>query len=64
MCVLTATKPLNAITDSQIAKLTTQEIKQAIQTGSPNYLTLQSMAIELAKRLEELAPTLEVPEAA
>lgn len=57
-------QPMNAISETQIAELTTPEIKQAINHGSPNYLTLQSMAIELANRLEELAPTLEVPEAA
>ena len=50
MCDLTIEKPLHAISESQIAELTTNEIIAIIQTGSPNYLTLQSMALELAKR--------------
>lgn len=40
----------NAITVSQIEEMTTQEIKEVIEAGSPNWMTLQLMGIELAKR--------------
>ncbi len=39
-----------AITISQIEEMTTQEIKELMETGSPNWMTLQLMGVELAKR--------------
>lgn len=54
MCDLTIEQPLNAITASQINEMTISEIKQTIQHGAPNYLTLQTMAVELAARCTAL----------
>ena len=54
MCDLTVNKPLNMITDSQINEMSTAELQQAIKQGSPNYLTLQAMAAELANRCSQL----------
>jgi len=64
MTDLIVAQPLNAITDSQIAELTANEMKEIAQNGSPNWMTLQSMVVELSTRLDAVAPTLEVPSAA
>ena len=50
----------NAITISQIKEMTTQEIKEVMEIGSPNWMTLQLMGVELANRCK----TLEQPIAA
>lgn len=50
MCDLTIEQPLNTITSTQINEMTTAEIKQSIEHGMPNYLTLKNLAIELASR--------------
>ena len=50
----------NAITVSQIKEMTTQEIKEVMEIGSPNWMTLQLMGVELAKR----CAALELPAAA
>ena len=54
MCDLTIDKPLNSIKPSQISEMTSAELLQVIQTGSPNYIALQAMATELASRCEHL----------
>lgn len=50
MCDLTINKPLNTISGAQINEMSTTELQKAIEQGSPNYLTLQAMACELANR--------------
>ncbi len=58
-------KLLNAITASQIEEMTTQEIKEAVVSGEPNWITMQLIAIELANRCEKLEePIIELPTAA
>ncbi len=55
----------NAIAVPQIEEMTTPEIKQAMEHGSPNWVTLQQMGMVLADRCIALEPpTLELPEAA
>ncbi len=50
----------NAITVSQMEEMTTHEIKEAMEAGSPNWMTLQQMGVELANR----CMALEMPAAA
>ena len=57
MCDLTINKPLNTISGAQINEMSTTELQKAIEQGSPNYLTLQAMATELASRCEHLEQT-------
>ncbi len=55
----------NAITVTQIEEMTTQEIKETLQTGRPNWMTTQNLALVLADRCITLEPpTLDLPAAA
>ncbi len=44
----------NRIKPSQIKEMTTQEIKEVMETGAPNWMTLQLMGVELANRCIKL----------
>ena len=59
MANLTEQAP-NAITASQIEEMTSHEIKETMEAGSPNWMTLQQMGVELANR----CLALEMPAAA